>query len=590
MSDFAKQVGPNTWERPRMSQHELAATQAQCETEIKSFYKKVEEWAGGKDTFHGHWIRTVHAKHLAEEISYQLFIEGMPFGVGSGAVRLFTLPQQVKMLWSGTPPDVRDQWKKKEHAGELSKETAFGKAVEAAGTLKSCDFGGVLTFWEAASGSFLNIDREKPVLVLINKTRDAIESTSLWRAEIPALARSPPPSDLRLLTWQMPCLDLVLLLEGRIKEVVGPNVGSQNRWIQRSGVMTCEHVDSSSSATRYPPPFWTGEQLLERGFKEKELKHLGFGASWFRGRGFKARILNKAGFKLKELIMAGVSSGELRKCGFPQTDIERTLKQLKESGYSARQLNELGFSSEDLRMAGFTFQDLRKGGFTINQMKEELSAANLVAAGFTVRELRENGFSAKELKEGGVSATQLRDAGFSWNDLVQAGFSSKSLRKAGCKDCEDLTPDHLARKMREEGKSAKQLIEKGFTPKVLSKVGFSLRELTEAGLSARDLKHAGFSPKELAHKFPAKELYPLFRAKQLKSAGLSIEELKDAGVPAIELRDAGFDGDDLVLGGFSVKEMRAAGYSDEELKKMGFSPHEIKHANAKSRKRSGKGR
>ena len=483
MNDFASNVGPNTWQRPHMSEQELAATQAQCETEIKSFYKKVEEWAGGKDTFQGHWIRTVHAKHLAEEISYQLFIEGMPFGVGSGAVRLFTLPQQVKMLWSGTPPDVRDQWKKKEDAGELSKETAFGKVVEAAGTLKSCDFGGVLTFWEAASGSFLNIDREKPVLVLINKTEAAIRSTSLWRAEVPALAQSPPEGNLRLVTWQMPCSDLVLLLHRRIKEVVGPRVGMQRRWAESKGNMTCESVGQKrkQAATTYPPPFLSmKDDLLQRGFSARRLKRLGFSASW---------------------LMAGKYSA----------------KDMKEGGYSAKEMKGprgMFFQAQEMRDAEYSAREMKEAGYSVEQLLEiqqPYRIFELREAGYPAEVVHDAGVSLFHLKLGGYSASQLRN--FSALDLRKAGFSTKQLGKAfpwwrlwrdGLpeKDLQGVFNSkgkRIPKQLFEKFRAARPAVSGLFNDKLLllqqlkNRHGFSAKELQEAGFSRKELQDAGFT-------------------------------------------------------------------------------------------------
>ena len=473
-----------------MSQEELAAAQKECEAEIKSFYKKVEEWASGKDTFHGHWIRTVHAKHLAEEISYQLFIEGMPFGVGSGAVRLFTLPQPVKMLWSGTPPDVRDKWKKKEHAGELSKETAFGKIVEAAGTLKSCNFSDILTFWEATSSSFLNIDREKPVLMLIDNTKSAIESSLFWRAEVPALAHNPPEGNLRLVTWQIPCLDLVLLLEERIKEVVGPNVGSQRRWARRKGKMTCESGGQrrKQAAATYPPPFLlTKEDLLQRGFTAEELKRLGFSASWMRDRGYSPKDMKEAGYSAKE--MKGPPGWE--ESLFPVED-------LKEAGYSLKEMREADWSPKDLIACGYSIQELLDAKYPADVMRFEvgLSLKDLREAGYSLKELTDSWhFSAMDLWKAGFTASELRNAFPWWQLWIQ--LPGKNLQM-------DI-PKELFQKFQAAGSAVSHLLKQpawmvakalkkqwGFTAEELKKADFSRKELQKAGFSKEELKLAGF--------------------------------------------------------------------------------------------------
>ena len=469
LSDFSKHIGPNTWQR-------LATTQAQCETEIKSFYKKVEEWAGGKDTFHGHWIRTVHAKHLAEEISYQLFIEGMPFGVGSGAVRLFTLPQQVKMLWSGTPPDVRDQWKKKEDAGELSKETAFGKVVEAAGTLKSCDFGGVLTFWEAASGSFLNIDREKHVLVLIDKTEAAIRSTSLWRADVPALAHSPPEGNLRLVTWQMPCLDLVLLLHRRIEEVVGPNVGSQRRWAERRGNMTCESVGRKrkQAATTYPPPFLSmKDDLLQHGFSARRLRRLGFSASWMRD----------GGYSLKDMKEGGYSAKEIR----GHSGLWFQVKAMRELEYSAKDMKEAGCSAKQLIEGGYSVQQLHRAGYPADVMRFDagVSLEDLREANYSVKEMTDSWhFSAMDLWNAGFSATELRTVFPWWRLWIQLPG-----------DLQMDIPKELFEKFREVRSAVSHLLKQPawMVAKALKQHGFTVEELEKAGFSPEELQKAGFT-------------------------------------------------------------------------------------------------
>ena len=475
-----------------VSQEQRSASQSPCEAQITSFYTKVEEWASGKDTFHGHWIRTVHAKHLAEEISYQLFIEGMPFGVGSGAVRLFTLPQPVKMLWSGTPPDVRDKWKKKEHAGELSKETAFGKIVEAAGTLKSCDFGGVLTFWEATSSSFLNTDREKPVLVLVNKTEAAIKSTSLWRAEVPALARNPPEGNLRLVTWQMPCLDLVRLLERRIKEVVGPNVGSKRRWVERKGKMTCESVGEKKAATTYPPPFLMKEDLLQHGFTAEELKGLGFSASWMKDRRFLANETMEVGYSAKELKAFGVHH------------IKETKRNwLKE--YSAKEFKEAGWSAKDLAAGGYNIWELHQGGYPADEMiKDGFSLQDLRVAGYSVKELRN--FSALDLRKVGFTAKEL-GSGFPWWRLWSDGLPEKDLQgvrnSKGKKIPKQLFEKFQAARSAAFGPSyVREMLQQlkdgyGFTAKELKQADFTLKQLKQAGFSGKQLQTAGFTRKAL---------------------------------------------------------------------------------------------
>ena len=115
--------------------------------------------------------------------------------------------------------------------------------------MKSCNFLDIILFWEAASGSLLSVDQEKPLVVLLKKTLEQLDSTAFWRAEVPALALHPPSSTILVVTMLEPCPKIYEKLADRIKAVVDTNIGATRRWEEQGTEIRC--LESKS-----PPSFW----------------------------------------------------------------------------------------------------------------------------------------------------------------------------------------------------------------------------------------------------------------------------------------------------------------------------------------------
>ena len=381
-------------------------TKGECQEQLLAASRGVQTWVA-RLPLQGHWIVSIHARQLGEVIFAQLFITGIPFSIGSIGAMLFQIKQRTKLLWSGISAEQRDQWKANLRAGELE-DSGISHLIEQGGSLDACDFEETnLVFWQTASRSFLNIQSEKPVVILLNKSEAALENTTFWTIELTSLAMNPPSAKIRVITIQMGCFEIMQKLSDRVSYVAGSTRAAELRW---SGIedFTCE--TGSTYRKRYPPPLWHSDRLREHGLSASILKGLGYSVSWLTERGFPLVDLRNAGIPVSALMKEGISLTDLTEAGFPPVE-------LKEAGVSAKDLKDAGFSAEALLGAGFSVKDLLNLGFSL--------------AGCSPKLLKQGGSSAKDLKDMGVSAAELLNIGFLVRDLRDSGFSAEEARNAG---------------------------------------------------------------------------------------------------------------------------------------------------------------
>ncbi|CAE6941813.1 unnamed protein product [Symbiodinium natans] len=461
-------------------------SKAQCKAQLSQAFGAIQNWTANL-SLHGYWIHSLHTLHLSEVISAQLFVSGFPFGTGSIGSRLFRVKQRVKLLWSGISQEERVHWKKMKEAGELSEDTELGALLPrgAEGPFDSCDYlVTVLTFWQTASCSLLSIERDKPVLILVNKSEEDMQKTVFWNVELAALATNPPLSKIQLVSFHMDCLSLVSKLSRRIEDLAGNSRPAELRW---SGIteFTCERVGTDGAVTEkqeeYPPPLWRAELLQRHNLTAKVLKGKGFVAGWLLSRGFSIKELKDSGF--------GV---------LPLKDAGQTLKDIREAGYSAKSLWDLGHSGEELREAGFMPKELLRAGWGgrhdtdklekvskgtssehLKQLKQLMSSPPHPSHRPSLRDLKEAGFSAEVLKE--VFPFEELARVFTHRELQEAGFELV-LYRAFCGD-KGLEVGASAAELKEAGCSAAEVKQAtGFSAKRLGQAGFSYRALKRAGL------------------------------------------------------------------------------------------------------------
>ena len=406
-------------------------TKQQCRSQLSAVFRGITDWAS-ELSFHGHWIHSINARHFSETVAAQLFVSGIPFGVGDTGAKLFKMRQATKLLWSGISRDSRAMWKTNSDAGELSEDTEMGHVIHQKlgdRLFDCCDFGAtVLTFWQTASSSLLNAQPQKPLLVLVNKTQEQITSTIFWNAELPSLAMNPPQSAIRLVSFQMSCRDLVVKLSERVEEIVGNTRAAELRWSAVTQ-MTCEKP--SDQAQEYPPPLWRAERLRARGLGPEYLGKLGMTAEWLHKRGFNCRELHqvhqakrldgkqlRSYCSLAELRALGLTAGEFKIHTYNRTDAAANVRDLRAAGFSVKQLLGDKFPPEWLKQAGSTANELREAGLDCEQLKR---------AGFEIHELREAGCDAMTLAGFVKNAYEMLEAGYTAAELLHAGFTQKEL-------------------------------------------------------------------------------------------------------------------------------------------------------------------
>ena len=335
-------------------------TKGECQEQLLAASRGVQTWVA-RLPLQGHWIVSIHARQLGEVIFAQLFITGIPFSIGSIGAMLFQIKQSTKLLWSGISAEQRDQWKANLRAGELGEDSGISHLIEQGGSLHACDFEETnLVFWQTASRSFLNIQSEKPVVILLNKSEAALENTTFWTIELTSLAMNPPSAEIRVITIQMGCFKIMQKLSDRVSYIAGSTRAAELRWSGIKG-FTCERMrrySYDSYPIRYPAPLWHADRLREEGLSASILKGRGYSVSWLKERGFPLVDLRNAGIPVSALMKEGISLTDLTKAGFPPLEF-------KEAGVSAKDLKDAGFSAEALLGAGFSVKDLLNLGFSL---------------------------------------------------------------------------------------------------------------------------------------------------------------------------------------------------------------------------------
>ena len=94
--------------------------QSECQHELLAVWDGIQKWTDNL-SLHGHWIHSIHSRHLSETIQARLFVTGFPFEDGAVGARLFGMAAGTKLLMSGMSPDSEayKTWKSKEHAGSV---------------------------------------------------------------------------------------------------------------------------------------------------------------------------------------------------------------------------------------------------------------------------------------------------------------------------------------------------------------------------------------------------------------------------------------------------------------------------------------
>ena len=226
--------------------------------------------------------------------------------------------------------------KRSKHAGELAKDTALGEILDSkeVNTLGSCNYDDVKKFWEATSESLLQVDSEKPLIVLLNKTKDSIKGSIFWRAEMHALAREPPKASITLVTFDkdMPCIYLVQEMERKIEDISKPFTAAKEGWQNRKAPLFCQPSLDDAEQREFPAPYASKKGLVSRNFTAKALKMLGYNTTWMQKKGFTAEELKEGGFRGVDLVRAGFQEEDLTKSGFSIEDLAPTFVVVGKTG------------------------------------------------------------------------------------------------------------------------------------------------------------------------------------------------------------------------------------------------------------------
>ena len=92
--------------------------QSDCQHELSVIWDGIQNWTQ-KLSLHGHWIHSIHSRHLSETIQTRLFVTGFPLEDGAVGAGLFDMQAGTKLLVSGMAPGTDNEWKTREHAGRM---------------------------------------------------------------------------------------------------------------------------------------------------------------------------------------------------------------------------------------------------------------------------------------------------------------------------------------------------------------------------------------------------------------------------------------------------------------------------------------
>ncbi|CAE7024883.1 unnamed protein product [Symbiodinium natans] len=147
-------------------------------------------------------------------------------------------------------------------------------------------------------------------------------------------------------------------------------------------------------------------ELLQAGFRARDLREAGFAWAALRAAGLSLLELRHAGYQAEDFLAGSVELGEMRALGFSAKELREALPagpevpgSLRAAGFSTSQLKVAGFDAWQLEEAGCSVPELLDAGFGAQQMRyTSLSAMGLREAGFGAQELWEAGYTRKQLK------------------------------------------------------------------------------------------------------------------------------------------------------------------------------------------------
>ncbi|OLP79857.1 hypothetical protein AK812_SmicGene39815 [Symbiodinium microadriaticum] len=519
--------------------------QSECQHELLAVWDGIQKWTDNL-SLHGHWIHSIHSRHLSETIQARLFVTGFPFEDGAVGARLFGMTAGTKLLMSGMSldSDAYKTWKSKEHAGELNRDTVLGGILLErlnGSEFGKCDLATMQTFWQTASTSFLNVNNTKPLLILINETLRSLPDTLFWKDEVSGISRSPPRGSVRLVTFQTGCLELVEKLSSQIAEQLTRFRAGRLRWEEEVTSLTCQTAGRDpTEEQRYLPPFWRAEKLREHGYGTRRLRALGYSAKRMWDVGYNATELREAGFMpvdlkgmydCKELRVAGYSPKDLLPAGF-------SVRDLRIVNYSAREMKTDEVLAKDLKSGGYEAGELKVGGYTL---------AEMIQADFDVQELKRIGYAARDFNLAGANFT-----------LVSKAFTGKELKNAGyrCLELHTLSTEQKTQELK--GNARFQNSEEDIRCDYLEVLNCTLQDHQQANNSVHCLlSHLHKDPRNVVgQKFPASYL--------CSDQGKALHK---HGIAASMLREAGYNASELLLGGCQVKDLMNA-YTCTEIVKV----------------------
>jgi len=546
--------------------------QSECQHELLAVWDGIQKWTESL-SLHGHWIHSIHSRHLSETIQARLFVTGFPFEDGAVGARLFGMAAGTKLLMTGMnlDSDAYKTWKNKEHAGELNRDTVLGGILMErlnGSEYGKCDFATTTqTFWQTASTSFLNVNNSKPLLILINQTMRNLPDTMFWKDEVSGISRSPPRGSVRLVTFQTGCLELVLKLSSQIAEQLTRFRAGRLRWEEEVTSLTCQTAGTHpTEEERYLPPFWRVEKLREHNYTTARLRALGYSAQQMWDVGYNAAELREAGFmpvdlkdkvSCKELRVAGYSPKELLPAGF-------TVQDLKIVNYSAREMKSDDILAKELKKGGYKAGELKVGGYSL---------AEMIQADFDVEELKSIGYTAREFKVAGADFA-----------LVSKAFTGKELKIAGygCLELHTLSMDKKKQEL--QGNTRFQNSAEDIRCDYLEVLNCTLEDHQQANNSVHCLlSHLHKDPKKVVDKFPASYLCS-DQGKALHKHGITALMLRQAGYKVGELLDASCQVKDLIKNYTCAEILKAeAEVQLKTLKKEGCTAKELVEAKTEYR-------
>ncbi|CAE7657548.1 unnamed protein product [Symbiodinium sp. CCMP2456] len=566
--------------------------QSACQRELLAVWGGIQKWTENL-SLHGHWIHSIHSRHLSETIQARLFVTGFPFEDGAVGARLFGMAAGTKLLMSGMKldSDAYKTWKSKEHAGELNRDTVLGGILLErlnGSEFGSCDLATMQTFWQTASTSFLNVNNTKPLLVALRRGPGHLAQSTTWQCPprdfpdwVSGAGVTRPKHGKLCFFAGIPEVDTHSLalpqafprekLSSQIAEQLQSFRAGRLRWEEEVTSLTCQTAGRDpTEEQRYLPPFWGVEKLREHGYKTRNLRALGYSAKQIWDVGYNASELRQAGFMpvdlkgmydCEELRVAGYSPKDLLPAGFSVQD-------LRIVNYSAREMKSDEILAKDLRNGGYKAGELKVGGYTL---------AEMIQADFDVEELKSIGYAARDFNLAGANFT-----------LVSKAFTGKELKDAGyrCLDLHTLPMEKKTQELKGNRNGRFQNGEEDIRCDYLEVLNCTLEDHQKANNSIHCLlSHLHKDPKTVVgQKFPASYLCS-DQGKALHKHGITASMLREADYKASELLRGGCQVKDL-MNAYTCTEIVKANFSVplETLKKLGCNATELLEAGVSPKK------